>query len=122
MAPVHLAVLFATARGGLSADSAYTLRDIISKSSPLDSYYLNPGSFTVYFRGSDIGKNIAEDLANALREYAGKNGIPSFGVATQAGDCMVAIDSIGRFASMPVGLTIDHAIIAAGKEADACAR
>ena len=119
---VLLAVLFATAREGLSVDGTYALREIISKSSPLDFYFLNPGSFTVYFRGSDIGKNIAEDLASALREYARKNGIPSFGVAIQEGECIVAIDRNGRFASMPVGITINHAIIAAGKEADAIAR
>ena len=119
---VLLAVLFATAREGLSVDGAYALRDIISKTSPLDFYFLNPGSFTVYFRGSDIGKNIAEDLANALRRYAAENGIPSFGVAIQEGECIVAIDSNGRFASLPVGMAIGHAIAAAGKEADAIAR
>ena len=114
---VLLAVLYATAREGLSADAGYALRDIISKSFQLDFVFLNPGSFTVYFSGSDEGKNQAEELANALRQYARKNAIPSFGVAIHAGECIVAFDSNGRLASRPLGLTINHAMTAAHKEA-----
>lgn len=114
---VLLNVLYATAREGLSADAAYALRDLISATSPLDFEFLNPGSFTVYFSGSNIGKNQSEELAIALRQYARKNAIPSFGVAIQAGECIVAFDPDGRLASRPWGLTINHAMTAAYKEA-----
>lgn len=116
---VLLAVLYATACGGFSADTGNALRDIISKSSPLDFEFLSPGSFTVYFSGSGEGKNEAEELANLLRQYARKNAIPSFGVAIQVGECIVAFDFDGRFASRPSGLTINHAMTAAHKEASA---
>lgn len=116
---VSLTVLYATVREGLSADAAYALRDIISASCPLDFEFLNPGSFTVYFGGSDIGKNQAEELAKALRLHARNNAIPLFGVALRAGECIVAFDSDGHLASRPLGMTINDAMTAAHKEASA---
>ena len=114
---VSLTVLYATARDGLSAEAAYALRDIISASSPLDFEFLNPGSFTVYFNGAVGGKAQADELAQALRQYANNNAISSFGVAAHVGECIAAFDADGRMASRPLGLTINHAMSAAIKEA-----
>jgi hypothetical protein len=116
---VSLTVLYATARDGLSAEAAFALRDIISASSPLDFEFLNPGAFTVYFNGEISGKAQADKLVQALRQYAGDNAISSFGVAAHVGECITAFDTNGRMASRPLGLTINHAMSAAIKEASA---
>ena len=116
---VSLTVLYATAREGLSAETAFALRDIISASSPLDFEFLNPGSFTVYFNGAAGGKAQAEELAHALRQYANANAISSFGVAARVGECIAAFDAKGRLASPPLGLAINEAMSAAIKEASA---
>ena len=114
---VSLTVLYATAREGLSAEAAFALRDIISSASPLDFEFLNPGSFTVYFNGTVSGKAQADELAQALKQYANNNSISSFGVAAHVGECIAAFDIKGRMASRPMGLTINHAMSAAFKEA-----
>ena len=116
---VSLTVLYATAREGLSAETAFALRDIISASSPLDFEFLNPSSFTVYFNGAVDGKVKADELAKVLRQFANDNAIPSFGVAAHVGDCNTTFDTSGRMASRPLGLTINHAMVAAIKEASA---
>lgn len=114
---VPLTVLYATARDGLSTEEAFALRDIISASSPLDFEFLNPGSFTVYFNGAVGGKAQADELAQAMRQYANNNAISSFGVAAHVGECITAFDIDGRMTSRPLGLTINQAMAAAIKEA-----
>lgn len=116
---VSLTVLYATAHGGLSTEEALALRDIVSASSPLDFEFLNPGSFTVYFDGTVGGQAQAEELARALRQYANENAISSLGVAMQVGECAAVFDANGRMASLPMGLTINHAMSAAIEEASA---
>lgn len=114
---VQLSVLHSTACEGLSAEAAYALREIVLASTPLDFEFLNPGAFTVYFSASDEGKTQANELARALRQYAHKNEISLFGVATHIGECVASFDSEGHLASRPMGMTVTHAMMAAHKEA-----
>lgn len=116
---VPLTVLYVTAREGLSAEVAFALRDIISASSPLDFEFLNPSSFLAYFNGEVDGKTQADELAQALRQYANKNAIASFGVVAHVGECITAFGTNGRMALRPLGLTINHGMSAATKEASA---
>jgi hypothetical protein len=116
---VSLAVLYATARDGLAAEQCFALRDLISAAFPLGFYFLNPGSFVVFFDGAPHGRAQAEQLATVLRQHACDNAISSFGVAVGVGDCIAAFDNNGRLASMPLGLAISHTMSAAIEEATA---
>jgi len=114
---VSLTVLYVTGRDTLSAKNVIALRDLISGAAPIDFVFLNPGSFEVFFPGTEEGKAKARQLNSALRSLASRQNISPFGVGVQIGPCLVAQDARGRFTSPPIGETISRAMRAAIQEA-----
>jgi hypothetical protein len=114
---VSLAVLYVIGGDALSSDNAFALRDIIIAAAPIDFAFLNPGSFEVFFPGTEDGRGKVEQLAVTLESFAALHGISSFGVGVQVGPCLVARDAKGQFTSRPVGETISRAMRTAIQEA-----
>ena len=111
-------VLCVTKKNGLSAESAFAMRKIISDSNPIDFLFLNPGTFNVFFIEDDTGIQRAAALAKDLRDFAAKNIISQFGVGIKSGLVYVQLATDGRFNSYPIGETISLAHKAALMETE----
>ena len=107
---VLLAVLYVAPRESVSTEQAHALRQIILTASPLYLDFLNPGSFIVFFPGTDKGNGMAIRLAEDLRQYARQNSIEGFGVGTCLGDCIAQFNSKGSLVSRPLGIAINDAM------------
>lgn len=114
---MELTVLYVTARDGLSPEDAFAIRKLILSAQPIDFGFLNPGSFELFFQGSEAGKLQANDLASQLKAFAITHSISSFGVGIKTGRCIVEQNAKGQFTSRPLGETITQAMHAAIAEA-----
>ena len=114
---LQLTVLYASAREGLSAEQCFTLRDIISASKPVDFFFLNPGSFEVFFMQTLSGSQAAANLAQNLRLHARLNNIPLFGVGIHSGTCLAESSPAGGLSGPPVGEAVSLAMKAAYSDA-----
>lgn len=106
---IPLVVLYAVDRDGLSAENAFALRALLLAARPRDFFYLPPGSFQVFFPGTEEGDAGAGRLAAELEAYAGCHGMLSFGVGVAAGTCIAQWDARGGFTMPPLGMTINRA-------------
>lgn len=104
-----LTVVCATDRDGLSAETAFVLRDMMLAAAPLEFHFL-PGSFMAFFSGDEDGLRRGELLAGDIHSRFAALGVHSLGVAVEQGPCNVTQDGQGHFTSNPTGETVERAM------------
>ncbi len=116
---MHLTVVYAMAREGLSPDDAFAMRGKIIQARPIEFEFKPPNAYIAFFACTAEGLQKASELADVLRGVAREKAMPAFGVGVLQGECLAQLSASGRFAGKPAGTVISLALTAAMQEADA---
>ncbi len=116
---LQLTVLYAMSPEGLAPEHAFAIRGKVIVSKPLQFEFIKSGAFLAFYPGTAAGLQVANALADSLRNYSYEKSVPSFGVSVQQDECLAQMNAAGRLAAKPAGTVIAQTMNLALTEANA---